>query len=194
LNFDGPRDEDEQANEPAASASSAAIRHGTGFGIETSIIRCAREPGAGRFAPSKAEAMMKTFLALLVTVGLSTPTFAQQAHFDPASTRRAAAAAAGTPPQPTLHRTTPFIAGVTIGASAGAVAGLLLTAGCESCSTPKAMLGGAWAGGLLGALVGGVIGAYPQRRPGIPLGAHVTAAPAVSRSRSRTAGGVTIGF
>src|SRR5215831_16908370 len=135
---------------------------------------------------------MQAFLALLVTVGLSTSAFAQQPQFDPASTRQAVAAAAATAPQPSLVRSRPFIAGVVIGATAGAVTGLVMTAGCEYCSTSKAMLGGAWGGGLIGAAIGGAIGSHPQRRPGIPLGGHVTATPAVSPSRSRTTGAVTI--
>jgi hypothetical protein len=137
---------------------------------------------------------MKAFLALLAMACLSTSSSAQEAHFDPASTRHAVAAAAASPPQRTLVRRTPFIAGVVIGATGGAVTGWLLTAGCEYCSAPKAMLGGAWAGGLIGALIGGAIGSFPQRRPGIPLGHHVTAAPAASASRSRAAGALTVAF
>lgn len=136
---------------------------------------------------------MKTLLALLVTVSLSTSTFAQEAHFDSASTRHAVAAAAGSPPQKASFRSKPFIAGVAIGASAGALTICALTADGGRCNA-NATLWGAWWGGLFGALIGGVIAAHPQRRPGIPLGAHVTAAPSMSRSRSRTVGALTIAF
>jgi hypothetical protein len=143
--------------------------------------------------------MMKAFLALFLTACLSSPAFAQTgSHFDPSVTRHAVSAVAAAPvSQPQQFRAAPLIKGVAIGATAGALYGLWgwwVTKDCGECgpSPAGAVTGGAFMGGLIGALIGGAIGAHPQRRPGIPLGPHVSAAPAVSHARQ--GGIVTIAF
>jgi hypothetical protein len=145
------------------------------------------------------EGVVTKVLPFIVAAVLSGPAYAQTpGRLDPSAISRAVAAAASSPsPSGGAHvsRGRAALTGAIIGGGIGVVSGWWLwkvTRDCGGCGPgPRDAL---ISTGLLGAGIGAWIGvaAAPDRRPGIPLGRHVAAAPAVSRSR--TGGAVTIAF
>ena len=129
--------------------------------------------------------MQKSLVFILITLLSSSASAQTLPRFDAAATNRAVSAAAAKTRMPRGDR---IMTGIIIGAGAGMLAGYLYWQAVHDCNVCGPGPAGSLAKfGLLGAGIGGSIGAMgrssPNRRRDIPLGRHVTAAPAVSPSR-----------
>jgi hypothetical protein len=129
--------------------------------------------------------VQKCLIFILIMLLSSSASAQTLPRFDEAATKRAVSAAAA---KTRMSRGDRIMAGIIIGAGAGMLAGYLYWQAVHDCDICEPGPAGSLATfGLLGAGIGASIGAMgrssPDRRRDIPLGRHVTAAPAVSPSR-----------